>query len=1005
MAHLTLSPEVRAVLESCTFRGLTVKMPPLSAKLYREVNKVLANAGGVWNRGQQAHVFTHDPREKLGLVLETGKSIDTQKLFQAFYTPTGLARRVVEMARVAGKRVLEPSGGVGALANRIAEQARELVVVELDPEAIGVLQQTGHYVVPGDFLEKTAEDLGGEFDAVVMNPPFSGDQDIRHVRHAFSMLKAGGDLVAIMSPGFTFGETRIRREFRQWQAELEADTYELAEGTFAESGTNIRTIILCLSKPMTHENSADEVQSEPAARAQGQRLDGVDLQTVLDSAANADELGRQQFFTPRDIATALCVPLPAARRTFVDLMMGDGALIAGAMAGNKHPSATGIGVDIDRRCARQPADLDVPVVTCSADLTRLYPLLEDLNWQYDLGGFNPPFSMKWYTDRLRTLAESEVTAVRTTFKAGKEHIDSTLASMLIALDRMTPGGEAFFICNHSTAVRLLGDPDLATAGEGCGQNDRHQQELANAPAAALRRHVWLWLTLPAGVFSNVRDFETAVLYFARAHDGDTPLHLTAPSAAASDIATTLATARSLRGVMRRGRHIYSMDQCSPTTVSLFRAAKDEYLRLVRTTDKPQWNLWLQDGTIRRYLTPFQTFSGKIPKPLIAKLNDLHGKTPMSLVVQKPSRMALLEALRTEFWRVQPELIEAVEVACRAYAAERAPYYPMNETQRIGFLDEEDTIICRKAFAGFTPGEAFVLESTTRKIERNFTRPNILGTEENVTLHGTELVIRVRHPQGLWWEFATFNDEELARPSKDGSRKARLELLPEHFIIPEVADVAMLHPEQYQANLAALAKLEERLAGKAGPRPPERGPAPTPINPSATHSLAIPTSEGNSSLAAPVQPTKKSTFAFRQYQRDDIARFCIHDGGVFAWDKGLGKTVALYSIMHVKGARRVLIVAPESLHEQIVQEGRDKFGVTVKALRSQADFYADAALQQVTMDVRNGRSSEVAGYWITSYTALGYNGGDEWGGKEDDNGEKIVSAKMKATRKLDPLWRS
>ena len=38
---------------------------------------------------------------------------------------------------------------------------------------------------------------------------------------------------------------------------------------------------------------------EPAHRPQGQKLDGTDLQEVLDSAANAGDLGEQQFFTPR----------------------------------------------------------------------------------------------------------------------------------------------------------------------------------------------------------------------------------------------------------------------------------------------------------------------------------------------------------------------------------------------------------------------------------------------------------------------------------------------------------------------------------------------------------------------------------------------------------------------------------------------------------------------------------------------------------------------------------
>ena len=250
---------------------------------------------------------------------------------------------------------------------------------------------------------------------------------------------------------------------------------------------------------------------EPAHRPQGQQLDGTDLQEVLDSAANAGDLGKQQFFTPRPIAAALATPLPFTRPVFVDLMMGDGALIAGAFAdlpplaamGHLHATRRGLGVDLDRRCARQPADLATPVDTCAADLTEFYPLLAEMNWQYDCGGFNPPFSLQWHTDRLAALADSEIAAVRQCFRKGREHTDSTLASLLIALDRQTPMGEGYFICNHSTAVKLLGDPDQpaqpddlamadrkADVGEAAGQAEVLDRQRDSAERRALLVHVF-----------------------------------------------------------------------------------------------------------------------------------------------------------------------------------------------------------------------------------------------------------------------------------------------------------------------------------------------------------------------------------------------------------------------------------------------------------------------------------------------------------------------------------
>jgi|Laugrespbdmm15sd_2_1035082.scaffolds.fasta_scaffold30137_2 predicted RNA methylase len=254
MAHITLTPEVRAVLETCTFDGHEVRMPKMERKLYEEINKVLTNAGGEWKRGRQAHVFKEDPREKLGLVLDTGRSIDEQKLYQAFYTPSSLVNLVVDETRggrLDGVRVLEPSAGAGAIADVLRDRGAEVVCVELNPEAVAVLRAKGHHVIEGDFLQQTVSDLGGPFDCVVMNPPFTRDQDILHVRQAYAMLNPGGNLGAIMSPGWTdVSRTATRTTFRNWVTNHEGRSItKIPEGTFKESGTNIRTVLLTLTKP------------------------------------------------------------------------------------------------------------------------------------------------------------------------------------------------------------------------------------------------------------------------------------------------------------------------------------------------------------------------------------------------------------------------------------------------------------------------------------------------------------------------------------------------------------------------------------------------------------------------------------------------------------------------------------------------------------------------------------------------------------------------------------
>ena len=252
--HVIITPEMRTVLERSTITSTTLTLPnQLERKLYEAVNKAIAAAGGQWNRGRQCHVFTGDSREKLGLALETGSVRCDKQFYQAFYTPVEVARRMVAELNARtplnGLSVLEPSAGGGALADALLDTGAKVTCVELNPEAVALLRGKGHHVIGADFLSTTLADLHGPFDAIVMNPPFSRNQDIKHVRHAYSMLKPGGPLVAITSPHWTFASEREAADFREFLDSLSYSEHELPEGTFAESGTPIRTVALSLRKP------------------------------------------------------------------------------------------------------------------------------------------------------------------------------------------------------------------------------------------------------------------------------------------------------------------------------------------------------------------------------------------------------------------------------------------------------------------------------------------------------------------------------------------------------------------------------------------------------------------------------------------------------------------------------------------------------------------------------------------------------------------------------------
>lgn len=249
-AKSTIAPEVLDVLRRSKITGNVLVLPEgqLDRPLYEAVNKVIANAGGKWKRGT-GHVFPSDPSAKLGLAIETGETVNEKKLFQAFYTPSALASRVVELANVNGHWVLEPSAGGGALVKEATAQgAFGVFACEINPEceiglnaALSVMPEGRGIVSIGDFMSFSGS---MKFDRIVMNPPFTKGQDIKHVAHAMNFLKPKGRLVAIMSP--------LAAEKPAFAAMLPPDAtyvvHKVPAGTFKESGTEIATIIVVIDR-------------------------------------------------------------------------------------------------------------------------------------------------------------------------------------------------------------------------------------------------------------------------------------------------------------------------------------------------------------------------------------------------------------------------------------------------------------------------------------------------------------------------------------------------------------------------------------------------------------------------------------------------------------------------------------------------------------------------------------------------------------------------------------
>lgn len=243
------------VLGECRADGNLLYLPSvqLDRKTYTEVNKVLENMGGKWNRKTKAHVFAEDDdvAEMLENVMLTQEVKDLKREYQFFPTPRAVAERMCEMAEIdSASEVLEPSCGNGQLADVIWEHLPAgMCCIELNTDMKRYLAEKPYGVNYRDFLDVTKKEIGS-INRVVMNPPFTRHQDIDHVRHAYDLLDAGGVLVAIMCESTFFRSDKKSVEFRDFLDSVYAQTIKLEPGAFRESGTDVVTRIVKIRKPL-----------------------------------------------------------------------------------------------------------------------------------------------------------------------------------------------------------------------------------------------------------------------------------------------------------------------------------------------------------------------------------------------------------------------------------------------------------------------------------------------------------------------------------------------------------------------------------------------------------------------------------------------------------------------------------------------------------------------------------------------------------------------------------
>ncbi|NLG50401.1 MAG: class I SAM-dependent methyltransferase, partial [Chloroflexi bacterium] len=222
-----------------------------------------------------------------------------------FPTPRVVVDKMVEKAGIEpGMSVLEPSAGKGNIADVVRETApdADLTTLEWQPRLSDILKLKGHKVADEqDFMQHQ-----GQYDRIVMNPPFEQLQDVDHVRHAYDLLKPGGRVVAIMSEGPFFRNDRKAAEFRAWLEQVGGTSEQLEAGSFysSERPTGVNTRMVVIDKP-------GETMAQPQPAAPALRVEAApsfagygDARKWIDAKAK-EYGGKRAFYASEEYKAAL----------------------------------------------------------------------------------------------------------------------------------------------------------------------------------------------------------------------------------------------------------------------------------------------------------------------------------------------------------------------------------------------------------------------------------------------------------------------------------------------------------------------------------------------------------------------------------------------------------------------------------------------------------------------------------------------------------------------------
>lgn len=233
----------------------------LDRKQYLSINEILETIWLKWTKWKKAHIiewFTQEDLENaINDVIETWEVEtlkETIKKFQFYPTQKEVAEYLVQLADLKPlDDVLEPSAWQWAIVDEILKlKFRDLKMIELNPENCDILFSK-YKQIPRQFWEKLISIEQKDFlnmdfhfltEKIIMNPPFSKSQDVKHILKAYTHLREWWRIVSVASSSIQTREWKLYDELRA----LNPEFIELPEWSFKEIWTMVNTVIVVINK-------------------------------------------------------------------------------------------------------------------------------------------------------------------------------------------------------------------------------------------------------------------------------------------------------------------------------------------------------------------------------------------------------------------------------------------------------------------------------------------------------------------------------------------------------------------------------------------------------------------------------------------------------------------------------------------------------------------------------------------------------------------------------------